>query len=348
MDFTNLFNQRLNADINTYLESRTANQQELSAEKLQKMNSAMLFSLKEICPEMFEKLPVMAAFQDNFGDQASLDLFVQELSYLLLRQIDGDFANNHLSPFPKKDVMDLFLKQKEQFKPDIPMLNFPDLTQAQYQLATTFVFRQYAYDVPDREHGKFEVAPGEIVFNCGACMGDSTIWFYQEGAEKVYSFEPMPVAFNFLQQNLVKMGHPTEYSVNAAVGNKNQHVYFKEDRSHIGASHEIDAEEQSQLSKEQSDKLNIRKAFCFKLDDWSNTYKIYPTYIKMDLEGAEQQALEGAAQIITEYKPKLAICLYHKIEDMWVLPTLIKSYNPDYKFYCKKSNSDTEFVLFAV
>ncbi len=73
------------------------------------------------------------------------------------------------------------------------------------------------------------------------------------------------------------------------------------------------------------------------------------TFIKMDIEGAELKALEGAKQLITKYRPKLAICIYHKREDMWEIPYFIKSLVPEYKLYIRHySNYDYETVLYAV
>ena len=57
------------------------------------------------------------------------------------------------------------------------------------------------------------------------------------------------------------------------------------------------------------------------------------TFIKMDIEGAEKKAITGAENLIKRYKPKLYICAYHRNEDAFALPILIKSICPDYKIY---------------
>lgn len=59
------------------------------------------------------------------------------------------------------------------------------------------------------------------------------------------------------------------------------------------------------------------------------------TFIKLDVEGVEYKTLEGAKKIIMRDKPKLAISIYHKIEDLWELPLLLHSYVPEYKFYVR-------------
>ncbi|WP_295764255.1 FkbM family methyltransferase [uncultured Oscillibacter sp.] len=73
------------------------------------------------------------------------------------------------------------------------------------------------------------------------------------------------------------------------------------------------------------------------------------TFIKMDIEGSELAALRGAERIIREQRPKLAICVYHKPEDMWEIPGLILQYHPDYKLYLRHySLYNTETVLYAL
>jgi FkbM family methyltransferase len=85
---------------------------------------------------------------------------------------------------------------------------------------------------------------------------------------------------------------------------------------------------------------------CISLDDILPGF--IPTYIKMDIEGAEIEAIKGASNIINEHKPELAISVYHKIEHLWNVPLLIKSLN-NYKFYLRSyEHFNQETVLYAV
>lgn len=60
------------------------------------------------------------------------------------------------------------------------------------------------------------------------------------------------------------------------------------------------------------------------------------TYIKMDVEGAEAEALEGAIATLKQQKPKLNIALYHRSADIFELPLRIAEINPDYKFHLRR------------
>ena len=55
----------------------------------------------------------------------------------------------------------------------------------------------------------------------------------------------------------------------------------------------------------------------------------------MDIEGAEQKALSGAKNIIMRDKPQLAICVYHKPNDIWEIPFMLKDWVPEYQLYLR-------------
>lgn len=98
----------------------------------------------------------------------------------------------------------------------------------------------------------------------------------------------------------------------------------------------------ARLSTEGRIAIEVRK-----LDDVLQGKKV--TFIKMDIEGAELAALRGAEKIIREQRPRLAICVYHKPEDIWEIPSLILSCNPDYRLYLRHySITETETVLYAI
>jgi hypothetical protein len=75
----------------------------------------------------------------------------------------------------------------------------------------------------------------------------------------------------------------------------------------------------------------------------------WPTFIKMDIEGAEKEALLGSAEIIKRMKPKLAICAYHKSEDIYELPRTILGLRDDYRFILRQHIPGYwDTVLYAV
>ena len=73
------------------------------------------------------------------------------------------------------------------------------------------------------------------------------------------------------------------------------------------------------------------------------------TFIKMDVEGSEMNALRGARKTILKNHPKLAICIYHKNRDFIEIPTWIHKLVPEYKLYVRHhSFSVNETVLYAI
>lgn len=87
------------------------------------------------------------------------------------------------------------------------------------------------------------------------------------------------------------------------------------------------------------------KLKCIALDD---VIKEDKAYIKLDIEGAEIDAINGAKRLINNNSP-FAICVYHKPSDIWEIPLLIQNINPNYQLYLRHySNNIFETVLYGV
>lgn len=71
------------------------------------------------------------------------------------------------------------------------------------------------------------------------------------------------------------------------------------------------------------------------------------TYIKMNIEGCELEALSGAEQTIKRYKPRLAIAGYHKTRDLWEVPKMIISNEPSYKLYLRSYMNNISFIYYG-
>ena len=73
------------------------------------------------------------------------------------------------------------------------------------------------------------------------------------------------------------------------------------------------------------------------------------SFIKLDIEGCELDALVGAQNIIRQCSPTLAICIYHKAPDYLEIFNFIKTLNRNYKFFLRHySNYYAETVLYAI
>jgi len=84
-----------------------------------------------------------------------------------------------------------------------------------------------------------------------------------------------------------------------------------------------------------------------RLDDLIGSARV--TLLKMDIEGAELKALEGAKNTILANKPKLAICVYHHFKDLWEIPLFIKGLVPEYRIFLRHHTKlEYETVCYAL
>ena len=74
-----------------------------------------------------------------------------------------------------------------------------------------------------------------------------------------------------------------------------------------------------------------------------------PTLVKLDVEGFEINALEGARETIQRHGPVLAICVYHRQNHLWKIPLLVRQWRDDYAFFLRPHNEEGwDLVCYAV
>ena len=191
-------------------------------------------------------------------------------------------------------------------------------------VAIDFIIEQYSYKV----NGKDIVAveKGDVVLDVGACWGDTAMYFASKtGSEgKVFSFEFIPNNIKLFKLNI--SFNPTlidqiELVSQPVSDNSGQTIYFKDH----GPGSIVKFEpflEQSGSSTTVS------------IDDFVKSKHIKTIdFIKMDIEGAETLALEGAIETIKKFRPKLAIAIYHSMDDFFNIPNWILSLNLDYEIF---------------
>jgi FkbM family methyltransferase len=160
----------------------------------------------------------------------------------------------------------------------------------------------------------------EVFVDCGAYDGDSIRSFLaqpKKSFQRIYSFEPDPANFEKLERAVSQL--PERESIRlqcAAVGAQTGTVTFSGDGN-----------EASSVGK------GDMVVNCVALDEALSG--AVPTYIKVDIEGAELDALNGMRKLIQKYSPVLAICAYHLQDHLWQIPLLIQSINPDYSFFLR-------------
>ena len=74
-----------------------------------------------------------------------------------------------------------------------------------------------------------------------------------------------------------------------------------------------------------------------------------PTFIKLDIEGFEVDALQGARKTIQREAPVLAVCVYHRQDHLWRIPLLLSSLRGDYAFFLRPHNEEGwDLLCYAV
>ena len=162
----------------------------------------------------------------------------------------------------------------------------------------------------------------EVFIDCGAYDGDTVQLFRQavdDRFESIVAFEPDPVNLAALRQSVDS--DPRVVIHPFAVGSRRDTVHFTIAGTGSHVAEDGDCEVQ-----------------VVSLDE--TLQGCHPTYIKMDIEGSELDALEGAKESIRLYRPKLAVCVYHLPDHLWKVPIKVHELLPDSELTLRTYNAD--------
>lgn len=175
-----------------------------------------------------------------------------------------------------------------------------------------------------------------IFFDIGSCDGDSMIMMdLVFKPKKIYAFEPEKNNYSRLCENAKKIKSNNISCVNLGISDKEDIAYIN---SNGGQSKIINKKEGVEINLTTIDNF-VQKNYIEKID-----------VIKMDIEGLEMSALLGAVKSIKNFKPVLAISIYHSPEDFFEIKPWIEKTFEGYNFIIKKANPfslNAEIVLLA-
>jgi FkbM family methyltransferase len=185
----------------------------------------------------------------------------------------------------------------------------------------------------------FSLLPDEVYVDGGAFDGDS-IRAYLNRTEsrfrQIVAFEPD--AANLLRLHSYLSTLPPEVRACIAVmpyglSRRDESVGFQADGT--AGSKIVESGGSARIESRSLDSV-LAGAAC-------------PTFIKMDIEGFEVEAIPGAARIAAECAPIMAVCAYHRPEHLWMLPKLLHAANPDYHIFLRRyAEQCWETVYYAV
>jgi len=181
-----------------------------------------------------------------------------------------------------------------------------------------------------------KIGENDIYVDGGAFNGDTLLKFIEASKgkfKKAYVFEPDSKNYKKLSSSVKNLDNGIRSKIvklALGLGERNEKLRFSNEGA-LG----------SRIS-EKGKFVDIVSLDSFIKEDT-------PTLIKMDIEGAELNALKGSVKLIRKHKPKFAICIYHKPAHLWDIPLLIKRFNSNYEFYVRHySNSVYDTVLYAI
>jgi len=197
----------------------------------------------------------------------------------------------------------------------------------------TYYLEQYRFKAPGID---IQAQAGDVIIDGGGCWGDTALYFAIKTGVKgaVHTFEFSPANLTLMAANLAQ--NP---DLARCIHLQQAALWHKSDQ-------ELQFDEAGPATNLGSGGMS---AATLSIDDWASRSKSGKVdFIKLDIEGAERRALQGAKNVIQTLKPTLAVALYHSLDDFIRLPQAIDALHPGYRFHLGHYTIHSEeTILFA-
>lgn len=267
--------------------------------------------------------------------------------------MEGGYSSDQISAFDtifqlqwEKECMNYYKEHAEEVEMLYQMLGDERSKQVLRNRLLFLRTRERKYALEVRECNQYfseeliDFFKIEHFVDLGMYTGDTVLQFANvtKGHYRmVYGFEPDEVIYRMAQENLKALSNVT--LIKKGVSDCDGRVRVAQA---LGVMQTIESGVFGEEGEENSFEI------C-KLDTYFENQSVPKAVLKLDIEGAEMSALRGATQWIKRNKPVIAVCVYHKQEDIFEIPKYINSLGIKYSVYMRHySDNQTETVCYFI
>ena len=182
------------------------------------------------------------------------------------------------------------------------------------------------YDLAEQQRNIYgtRIRPGDVVLDCGANVGVFVRKSLDAGAGRIVAIEPAPENVECLRRNFtgeIAAGRVVIYA---------KGVWDKDDVLKLSVDPVNSAKDTFVRAIENP---NFVEVPLTTIDQMVAELKLPRVdFIKMDIEGAEQKAIRGAQSTIRNFRPRMALSIYHLPEDQVAIPKMVRALVPGYDY----------------
>lgn len=315
-------------------------------------NKLITFGIYSFTPKnfIFDNIDNLSWLHQQL-DKESQEILLQVITYRILGEQYVRLPVNTPEYWKKLEQLDKLAGKSEKIKVDFLdwYLHKMNLANEGYPIElfarpsavyNQMILQQYRCIHND---STIEVEQGDIVIDAGSCYGDTALNFAFKTGTKgyVYAFEFLPENIKIFKRN---MSLNRDYAKQICLIERALWSISEKELYLSGAG------PGTSVTQDVPTNFNPTKIVkTYSIDDLQQEKRLNSVdFIKMDIEGAELEALKGASHTIKKYKPKLAISVYHNLQDFWEIPQWIDSLEAGYKFHLRHFTIHAdETVLFA-